>query len=235
MSRLSGRIALVAGASRGLGYALALRYAAEGAHVILVARTQGGLEEADDAIRAKGGSATLVPLDLRQGDAVDQLGAVLFERFRRLDVMAVPIGVLHNLSPVSHLTAKDFDEMLQANLVVPWRLIRAMEPLLRASDSGRAIFVTCDAALERRAYWAGYAAAKAGLEALVLGWAAEHRNGPLRINLVDPGPMATGIRFRAFPGESKAILPAPADRTGAFVDLAAADCRRHGERVSAVS
>lgn len=231
--RLSGRVALVTGASRGIGAAVAKRFAAEGAHVICVARTKGGLEETDDAIRAAGGSATLVPLDVTQGDRVDQLGAAIAERFKRLDILASVAGSLGILSPVAHVDPKVWARAFDVNVTANYRLIRALDPFLRASDAGRAIFVTSAAARRVRAYWGPYAASKAALESMVLTYAAEVGMTPLRVNLLDPGAVATAMRKDAYPGEDRSKLKKPDDIAGAFVDLAEPACALHGELVKA--
>ena len=234
--RLEGRLALVTGASRGLGAALARRFAAEGAHVILTARTQGGLEEVDDDIRKAGGTpATLLPLDLRALDKIDEVGAAIRQRFGRLDVLVGNAAVLGKLSPLGHLDPKNWDEVFAVNLTANWRLIRSLDPLLRLSDAGRALFVTCGAARDLAAYWGAYAASKAALEALVRIYARELAITKATANLVDPGVMATALRLRAFPGEDHARLAAPESRTGAFVALAAVSSTRNGDLVSAVA
>jgi len=234
--RLQGRLALITGASRGLGAALARRFAAEGARVILVARTQGGLEEVDDEIRKIGGApATLLPLDLRELDKIDQMGAAIQQRFGRLDVLVGNAAVLGKLSPLGHLDAKSWDEVMAVNLTANWRLIRALDPLLRISEAGRALFVTCAAARDLAAYWGAYAASKAGLEALVRIYARELGITRATANLIDPGVMATTLRLRAFPGEDRAKLPAPEGRTEIFVTLAEARSARNGELVSTVA
>ncbi|HKF70998.1 MAG TPA: SDR family NAD(P)-dependent oxidoreductase [Stellaceae bacterium] len=234
--RLQGRLALITGASRGLGAALARRFAAEGARVILVARTQGGLEEVDDEIRKIGGApATLLPLDLRELDKIDQMGAAIQQRFGRLDVLVGNAAVLGKLSPLGHLDSKSWDEAMAVNLTANWRLIRAVDPLLRLSDAGRALFVTCAAARDLAAYWGAYAASKAGLEALVRIYARELGITRATANLIDPGVMATTLRLRAFPGEDRAKLPAPEGRTEIFVTLAEARSARNGELVSTVA
>ncbi len=234
--RLQGRLALVTGASRGLGAAIARRFAAEGAHVILTARTQGGLEEVDDEIRRSNGTpATLLPLDLRELDKIDQMAAAIHERFGRLDVLVGNAAVLDRLSPLGHLDPRSWDEMMTVNLTANWRLIRALDPLLRLSDAGRAIFVTCAAARELMAYWGGYAASKAALEAMVRIYARELGISRATANLVDPGAMATALRLRAFPGEDRAMLPSPESRTESFVALAEAGSRGNGELISAVA
>src|SRR5215468_4993895 len=197
--RMAGRLALITGASRGLGAATALAYAREGAHCILVARTVGGLEEVDDRIKAIGGSATLVPLDVTDGPGIDRLGAALFERYRRLDVLVGNAAVLGTLSPIGHIEPKTFEQVMAVNVTANWRLIRSLDPLLRQSEAGRAIFVT--AGVSRRAvpYWGAYAASKAALDMLVGIYAAEVAHTNLRVNLFDPGPMRTGLRAQAFP------------------------------------
>ena len=232
--RLAGRIALVTGASRGLGAAIARRFAAEGAQLVLVARTVGGLEEVDDAVRRAGsGPATLVPLDLREFDKIDHLGASLYERFGRLDVLVGNAAILGMLSPLGHVAPDIWTETLDLNLTANWRLIRSLDPLLRRSDAGRAIFVTSGAASGAFAYWGPYAASKAALESLVRTYAAEVEKTPVRVNLVDPGIVRTAMRAQAFPGEDPATLPPPDAVTDIFVDLAEAACTRSGELVRA--
>jgi NAD(P)-dependent dehydrogenase (short-subunit alcohol dehydrogenase family) len=231
LKRLEGRIALVTGASRGLGAAIAERFAAEGAQLILLARTSGGLKETDDRVRAAGSEATLVPLDLTKPAGIDQLGAALVGRFGRLDILVGNAGELAALSPVSHAEPALVERLLGVNLVANFRLIRSLDPLLRASDAGRAIFVTAEPAQDRKPFWGAYAASKAGLEALVMTYAAETKRGPVRVNLVDPGPFRSRLRATAYPGEDPARLVAPEDLTGIFVDLAERGCTRHGELV----
>jgi NAD(P)-dependent dehydrogenase (short-subunit alcohol dehydrogenase family) len=234
--RLKGRLALITGASRGLGAALARRFASEGAHVILTARTQGGLEEVDDEIRKAGGtSATLLPLDLRELDKIDQMAAAIQQRFGQLDVLVGNAAVLGKLSPLGHLDPKTWDEVMTVNLTANWRLIRAFDPLLRRSEAGRALFVTCAAARDLAAYWGAYTASKTALEALVRIYARELGITKATANLVDPGVMATALRLRAFPGEDHASLPSPEDRTETLVALAEARSARNGELVSAVA
>ena len=232
--RLEGRLALVTGASRGIGAAVAKRFAAEGAQVILLARTQASLEEVDDEIRAAGGQATLVPLDLRDPDKIDQMGLALYQRFGKLDILVGNAGVLGGLSPVGHFALKDWNEVMAVNLTANWRLIRSFDALLRQSDAGRAIFTTSGVAHGITPYWGAYAASKAALETMVQTWASEvGRLTNLRANLVDPGVVATRMRVEAFPGENPGTLAQPESVTGLFVDLAAADCTRNGEIVRA--
>jgi len=208
---LQDRIALVTGASRGIGYATAKALAAEGAHVIAVARTVGGLEDLDDEIKALGGSATLVPLDLKDFDALDRLGASIYERWGKLDILIGNAGILGKLTPVGHYKPKDWDEAFAINVTANWRLIRSLDVLLRQSDAGRALFLTSGAAHKARAYWGLYATTKAALEAMVLTYASENANSPLRVNLLNPGPIRTAMRAKAMPGEDPNSLPQPAD------------------------
>jgi NAD(P)-dependent dehydrogenase (short-subunit alcohol dehydrogenase family) len=233
--RLKSRIALVAGASRGIGAAVAKRFAAEGAHVILTGRTVGGLEETDDAIRAAGGSATLSPFDLKEYDAIDRLGGALAERYGRLDVLVGNAAMLGQLAPMGHVPPGVWEEAVSVNLTAQWRLIRAFDPLLRASCAGRAIFVTSSVAAHPHAYWGVYAVTKAGLETMVRIWAAELEKTNVRVNLLDPGAVRTQMRAAAFPGEDPKTLPPPESVTGAFVELADATCTRHGEVVRAAN
>lgn len=231
--RLEGRTALVTGASRGIGAAVARLFAREGAHVIALARTVGALEELDDAIRDAGGSATLVPQDMTDFDALDRLGAALYDRFGKLDVLVGNAGVLGVLSPVNHIDPKVWDEAFAANVTANFRLIRSLDPLLRQSDAGRAIFVTSGATRAPRAYWGAYGASKAALEYMVLTWAQEVAKTPLRVNLVNPGATRTKMRAAAFPGEDPMSRPHPDEIAPAFLDLATADCKRHGEVIDA--
>ena len=229
--RLEGRIALVTGASRGIGAAVAERFAQEGAQLILVARTVGGLEEADDRVKAAGGSATLVPMDLTEFDRIDEMGRALFERFGHIDVLVGNHGQLGVLTPLTHLDPEVWQSVIDANLTGHWRLIRSIDPLLRASSSGRAIFVTSGVARSVFPYWGAYAVSKAALEMLVKTYAAEAESTGVKANIVDPGATRTGMRAAAFPGEDPETLPPPEAITDVFVDLAAADCGRTGDVV----
>ena len=204
-----GRTALVTGASRGIGRALALLLAQQGWRVIAVARAQKALEQLDDEIRAGGGEATLVPLDLRDGDGIDRLGAALYERHGKLDALAACAGVLGALTPAHQASIGLMDEVMKVNFTANWRLIRAMHPLLKASDAGRAVFVSSGAPQRPRAYWGAYAATKAALEALVKSYAAEQEVTAIKANLFNPGPTRTAMRAKAFPGEDPMTLPAP--------------------------
>ncbi len=227
--KLQNKLALITGATRGIGAAVAKRFAAEGALVILVGRTQGALEELDDEIGEAGGKATLVPLDLRKFDDIDRMGLGLHERFGKLDIVIGNAGVLPHLAPTSHLDPTIWQEIIDVNLTANWRLIRSLDPLLRRSDAGRAIFTTCAAGRDAGAFWNAYAATKAGLEALVRSYAVEISNTPIRANLVDPGPVHTKLRNNAFPGEDKTRLRRPEDVTDVFVAAASSDCTRTGE------
>ncbi|HEX2885438.1 SDR family NAD(P)-dependent oxidoreductase [Vineibacter terrae] len=231
--RLAGRIALVTGASRGIGEAVARRFAAEGAHVIAVARTIGGLEALDDAIQAAGGTATLVPLDLVEFDAIDRMGLALFERFGKLDILVGNAGLLGVLSPVGHIEPKVFERVLAVNVTANWRLLRSLDPLLRRSDAGRAIFVTSGITRRTAPYWGAYAPTKAALETLVRIYAAEVAHTAVKANLINPGPTRTRMRADAYPGENPATLPTPDTIAAAFVPLAEPSCSLHGAWVAA--
>jgi len=230
---LADRIALITGASRGIGRAIALAYAREGAHVILIARGVKALENVDDEIRALGGTASLAPLDLADGEKIDNLGPTIYERWGRLDILVANAGILGPLSPLSHISSADWDEALTINLTANWRLIRTLDPLLRQSDAGRTIFLTSGAVQNIRAYWGPYAVSKAALEALAKTYAAETVTTPLHVNLVNPGATATAMRAQAMPGEDQSTLPAPEDLAQVFVELASPACSEHGEVVNA--
>jgi NAD(P)-dependent dehydrogenase (short-subunit alcohol dehydrogenase family) len=219
-NRLVGRTALVTGASRGIGRAVARALAREGAHLILVARTGGALEEVDDEIRALGRSATLLQLDLKQGDKLDALGPTLYQRWQQLDILVACAGVLGPLSPLAHVATDAWNEVIEVNLTANWRLIRTLDPLLRRSDAGRAIFVSSGAAAAKSAYWGPYAVSKAALEALVKTYAHEVASTNVRANLINPGPIRTAMRAKAFPGEDPMKLSAPDDVAPLFVRLA---------------
>jgi NAD(P)-dependent dehydrogenase (short-subunit alcohol dehydrogenase family) len=213
---LTGRIALVTGASRGVGYFIAKQLAAAGAHVVAVARTVGGLEELDDEIKAERarsgkGEATLVPLDLTDMAGIDRLGGAIHDRWKKLDILVANAGVLGTISPIGHIEAKVFEKVMTVNVVSTWRLIRSVDPLLGFSDAGRAVVVTSSNAHSGQSFWAPYAASKAAVEALVRGWAAETASMPIRINAFDPGRMRTAMRAQAMPGENPAVVPHPSD------------------------
>jgi NAD(P)-dependent dehydrogenase (short-subunit alcohol dehydrogenase family) len=231
--RLAGKVALITGASRGIGASVAERFAREGAHVVLAARTVGGLEEVDDTVRAAGGSATLVPVDLRDFIKIDELGAKLFERWGRLDVLVGNAAEFGVFSPLGHIHPAVWAEVMDLNLTANWRLIRAMDPLLRAAPAGRAIFVTSGVARGVFPYWGPYAISKAGLEMLVKIYAGEVAKTRVRANLLDPGIVRTRLRARAFPGEDPSRLPPPESVTDAFLALALPECACNGEVVIA--
>jgi len=231
--RLKDRIALVTGASRGLGAAMALAYAREGAHCVLVARTVGGLEAVDDQIKAAGGTASLVPLDLTDGPGIDRLGAALYERFGKLDVLLGNAGLLGVLSPLGHIDPQLFERTMAVNVTANWRLIRSLDPLLQKSDAGRAIFVTSGASRRARAYWGVYAASKAALDKLVEVYAAECAHTNVRVNLYNPGPTRTGMRQQAFPGEDPNTLAPPEAHAEGLIKLALPECTQNGEWVQA--
>ena len=232
--RLAGRVALITGASRGIGEAVARRFAAEGARLVLCARTTAGLEEVDDRIRGQCGedaAPTLVTLDLADDDGIERLAAAVAERFARLDIVIGNASLLGTMTPMHQIEAAEWHHVLAVNLTANWRLIRAFDPALRASDAGRAVFVTSGAARGPRPYWAGYAVSKAALESMVLSWAAENTQTTMRINLIDPGSTRTLMRAEAYPGEDPMTLKTPDDVAGLFVDLAEPACTRHGEVV----
>jgi len=226
--RLQDRLALVTGASRGIGAAVAKAYAGEGAHVILLARTQGGLEDVDDEIRTAGGTATLVPIDLRQFDAIDDLGRQIYERWGRLDVLVGNAAMLGELSPVGHLRPDTWQEVFDLNVTANWRLLRSLDPLLRQSAAGRAIFLTSGATRALPPFWACYSASKAALEALVLTYARENDKTAICANLVNPGPTRTGMRATAFPGEDREQLPPPEHLAETMIRLAEASFTGNG-------
>lgn len=230
---LDGRIAVITGASRGIGAAVAKAFAREGAHVVLVARTVGALEELDDEIRAAGGSASLVPMDLKDFAAIDRLGAALHERYGKLDILVANGGMLGNLTPMHQYDPKLWEDVLSVNLTANQRLVRSLDPLLRQSDAGRAIFVTCDAAHGERPFWGAYAVSKAALEAMVRSYAAENARGTIRANLLNPGPTRTKIRATAYPGEDQSAVKPPEELVPLFLELASPDCRRNGDLVDA--
>ncbi len=225
---LAKRVGLVTGASRGIGRAIALKLASEGAHVIATARTVGGLEELDDEISAAGGSATLVPLDIKDFEGIDRLGTPIAERWGKLDILIGNAGILGTLTPLQHLKPDTFDDLMAINVTANYRLIRSLEPLLKASDAGRSVFVTSGAAHKARAYWGGYATSKAALEMLARTWAAELETTNATANLLNPGPIATRMRRQAMPGEDQASLPTPAQVADAMISLCSPDATGNG-------
>ncbi|AIJ61133.1 short chain dehydrogenase family protein [Brucella abortus] len=217
---LRGRLALVTGASRGIGYFLSLELAKRGAHVIAVARTVGGLEELDDEIRKLGSSATLVPLDITDMEALDRLGGTIHERWGKLDILVANAGILGTISPIGHVEAKTFEKVMNINVTSVWRLIRSVDPLLRASDTGRAIMLSSGVAHSCRAFWGPYAASKAAVEVMARCWAEETKKMKLKINSVNPGATRTAMRAQAMPGEDPETLPTPQSVAEKIVKLA---------------
>ena len=230
---LSCKIVLVTGATRGIGRAVAIAAAAAGAELIITGRTVGALQEADDAIRAAGGRSTMVELDMKDTPAIPRLAAAIAGRWERLDGFVANAAMLSVLTPVTHLTPESWDEAVAVNLTGQWHMIRALDPLLRASPAGRAILVTSGAAVGSRPFWGPYAATKAALEAVGRSWAGESEQTNLRINMLNPGGTATKMRASAFPGENPETLPSPEDIAPAFLVLLATDCTKHGELVDA--
>ena len=226
---LADRIALVTGASRGIGRAAALALAAAGAHVIAVARTVGGLEELDDEIKTAGGSATLVPLDLKDYEGIARLGGALFERYTKLDVLVGNAGILGPLSPLSHVEPKAWDDVMAVNVTANWHLIRCIEPLLLKSDVGRAVFLSSGVSWAARAYWGPYAISKAALNTMVQTWAAETAKTALRVNLFTPGPIRTRMRAQAMPGEDPMSLDTPEQVAEKIVELCLPSCTESGK------
>lgn len=231
---LSGRVALVTGASRGIGRAVALALGAAGAHVILVARDVDGLEEVDDQIKKIGGEATLVPIDLTDFDGLDRMGASIFERWGKLDALLGNAGVLGQLTPIAHLQPKKWDELIAVNVTANFRLIRSCDPLLKRSDAARAVFMSSGAARKSTPFWGGYAASKAALESLVLSYANECAGTNVRVNLFNPGATRTKMRAQIMPGEDPMSLPAPEDIAPQIVELLLPSCTKTGERIMAV-
>ena len=225
---LEGRIALVTGASRGIGYHTAKAMAAAGAHIVAVARTVGGLEDLDDEIQSMGGQATLVPLDMKDMEGIDRLGAALNERWGRLDIFLGNAGVLGQLSPLAHVEAKTWDEVITVNVTANWRLIRTLDPLIRKSDAGRVILMSSAAPHICKAYWGPYSASKAAVEAIARTYAHETLKTPVRVVAVDPGQTRTAMRAKAKPGEDPATLPHPSEVAAELVKLASPDFDRTG-------
>jgi NAD(P)-dependent dehydrogenase (short-subunit alcohol dehydrogenase family) len=225
---LNGRIALVTGASRGIGYHIAKELGAAGAHVIAVARTQGGLEDLDDEIKAAGGEATLVPLDLSDMAGIDRLGAAIHERWGKLDIFIANAAMLGTISPLGHVEAKVFERLMTLNITSIWRLIRSVDPLLRLSDDGRALILSSSVAHSARAYWGPYAASKAAVEVLARAWADEMKSTRLKINSIDPGATRTAMRAQAAPGEDPLSLPHPSKVGARIARLCHSDVQETG-------
>lgn len=227
----AARLALVTGASRGIGRSIAVALARHGTRLILVARTVGGLEETDDLVRAAGGEATLVPLDLLEFDGIDRLGAQIFERWGKLDALVANAAMLGVMSPLNHIEPSVWERTFALNVTATWRLIRSCDPLIRQSDAGRMVVLGSAAAEHHRPYWGLYAASKAAVHSLTLTYAAECANTPIKVNVIDPGPMRTNMRAQAMPGEDPETLPHP-DELGAMAsDLLSPRSTVHGEIV----
>jgi NAD(P)-dependent dehydrogenase (short-subunit alcohol dehydrogenase family) len=229
---LADRIALVTGASRGIGAALALQLAEAGAHIVAVARTVGALEELDDKIKAAGSTATLVPLDVKDSDGIARLALALNERYQRLDVLVGNAGILGPLSPLGHVQPKDWDNILAVNVTANWQFIRCMDPLLKRASAGRAVFITSGLSWMARAYTGAYAASKAALEALARVYAAECASTNVRVNLFGPGPTRTRMYMSGWPGVDPNTLPAPEDVAKAIVPLCLPRCMENGRLYS---
>ena len=231
---LQNRVALITGASRGIGAAIAKHFAKEGAHVILVARTVGGLEEVDDEIKKHGGSATLIPCDLNEFDRVDNMGPSLYERFGQLDIFVGNAAILGSMTPLVQYDSKTWHNVFNTNIHANWHLMRVVEPLLKLSDSGRAIFVSSAAAKKPKAYWGAYAITKSALETMAKVWASELENTSVRVNVLNPGPTRTAMRSTAFPGENPNTLKSADDVAGAFIELASPNCKSNGEIIDLI-
>lgn len=216
---LNGKVVLVTGASRGIGQAAALEAASRGAHIIAVARTVGGLEDLDDEVQAMGSSTTLVPLDITDFEAIDRLGAAIFERWGHLDGLIGNAGLLGSISPVPHLDPKEFDKVFAANVTANYRLIRSLDLLLRQAEAGRAVFVSSGAARSARPYWGLYAATKAALDALIKSYAGEMAQTTVKANIFYPGVVRTAMRAKAMPGEDPETLPLPSAVAPQLVDM----------------
>lgn len=225
---LEGRVALVTGASRGIGRAAALAFAAAGAHIVALARTTGALEELDDEIGAAGGSVTLVPLDLADAEGIERLGPALLQRWGKLDILLANAGILGPLTPLGHASETEWARVMEINVTANWRLLKSLDPALRASDAGRAILMSSGAAHSCRAYWGPYSVSKAAVEALGRTYAAETETTPVKVMLVNPGPLRTKMRAEAMPGEDPQTLKTPEELAPHLVRLASPDWAETG-------
>lgn len=230
---LEGRLALVTGASRGIGRAVATELARQGADILAVARarSQGALEELDDEIQAMGQRCTIAPMDIKDGASIDRLGGAIFERWGKLDIMVANAAILGPISPLGHIEPKDFQELLDINVTSCWRLIRSLDPLLKLSDAGRAIFVSSGAAGKHKPFWGGYAVTKAAVNELALTYAAESESTNVKVNLIDPGPIRTHMRAKAVPGEDASILPTPEQIAPLFAEMVSPEYQETGKLV----
>ena len=235
MNELDGKVVLVTGASRGLGYQAALEAARRGAHVIAIARTVGGLEDLDDDIKKLGGSTTLVPLDLRDYEAIDRLGLSIFQRWGKLDALVANAGLLGTITPLAHLDPKDFEQAFGLNVTANYRLIRSLDALLRQSDAGRAVFLSSGVIRGVRPFWGLYSASKAALEVMVRSYADELSVSKARANVFDPGRMRTQMRAKAYPGEDPDTLPHPSTAAPALIDMIMPSYDLNGQRVDLMS
>lgn len=229
MKVLEDKIAVVTGASRGIGYHAAIALAKAGAHIIAIAKTTGGLEELDDEIKSFGGTCTLVPMDLQDFDAIDRLGAAINEKWGKLDILLANAGILGGLSPLGHIDPKAFDKVMAINVTANWRLIRSLDPLLQASNAGRAIFLSSGSPHSCKAFWGSYAISKAALEAMARVYASENDNTKLNVNIVNPSATRTAMRAEAMPGEDPESITHPSKLGEMFVMLASDACQVSGQ------
>lgn len=229
---LSGKTAVITGASRGIGAAVAKEFARLGAHVVLIARTIGGLEKVDDEIKALGGTSTLMPLDLFELDALDQLGPTLHQHFPKIDIFVGNAAMLGTLAPLGHLKPDEFQQVMNLNVMANFRLIRTLDPLLKAAPAGRVVFVTSGITQDLKSYWGEYAVSKVALEALAKIYAAECANTNVKVNILDPGRVRTAMRAQAYPGEDPAIRPHPDEIVHYFHELVSEDCTKNGETLA---
>jgi NAD(P)-dependent dehydrogenase (short-subunit alcohol dehydrogenase family) len=232
--RLADRLAVITGASRGIGRSVAKAFAREGAHVILIARTTGALEEVDDEIQSMGGAATLVPADLKHFDGIDRLGASIHERWGKLDILVGNAGLLGDVTPLPHLVPEVWQDVMDVNVTANYRLIRSLDPLLRQSDAGRVILVSSGVATNFRPFLGPYSISKAALEAMGKTYAAEMEKTNVRCNMINPGPIRTDMRATFMPGEDPMTLPHPDEVAELFVDLAEPSYAGNGEVVKFV-
>jgi NAD(P)-dependent dehydrogenase (short-subunit alcohol dehydrogenase family) len=230
LPRFDGKVALITGASRGIGRAIAKALALQGAHIAALARTKGGLEELDDELKALGTQVSLLRLDLKDGGRIDALGPTLYERWQRLDIFVGNAGLLGPLAPLGHISEADWSQVLAVNVTANWRLLRTLDPILRLSPAGRVLFLTSGAAQNCRAYWGPYSVSKAALEALAKTYANEVQSTPIRVNLLNPGPVRTRMRRQAFPGEDENTLPPAEAVVPLALSLLTEETAAHGER-----